>query len=151
MKASSRPAPNAATLTDATIAPPGGCANGSDVAARPRPAHPLAQVHPPAVHRNVTAGAEGEEVARGIAAALRGMAERPEVTAMLGQIRCPTLVLVGRLDRISPPEEMRAIADAIPDARFVPIAQAGHMSPMENPEDVNAAMLSFLAEIADGA
>ena len=83
---------------------------------------------------------------RGIAAAARGMAERPDVTALLGQIRCPTLVLVGRLDRISTPDEMRAIADAIPGSRFVPIAEAGHMSPMENPDAVSAAMLGFLAE-----
>ena len=84
---------------------------------------------------------------RGIAAAARGMAERPDVTALLGQIRCPTLVLVGRLDRISTPDQMRAIADAIADARFVPIAEAGHVSPMENPDAVSAAMLEFLAEI----
>jgi len=84
---------------------------------------------------------------RGIAAAARGMADRPDVTGLLGQIRCPTLVLVGRLDRFSTPDEMRAIADAIPGARFVPIAEAGHMSPMENPDAVNAAMLRFLAEL----
>jgi len=84
---------------------------------------------------------------RAIAAASRGMAERPDVTGMLGQIRCPTLVLVGQLDRISTPDEMRAIADAIPGARFVPIADAGHVSPMENPDAVNTAMLEFLAEL----
>ena len=84
---------------------------------------------------------------RGIAAASRGMAERPDVTSMLGQIGCPTLVLVGRLDRISTPEEMRAIADAIPGARLVIIGEAGHVSPMENPDEVNAAMIEFLAEL----
>jgi len=82
---------------------------------------------------------------RAVAAALRGMAERPDVTGWLGQIGCPTLVLVGRLDRISTPDEMRAIAGALPDARFVPIAEAGHVSPVENPDAVNAAMLEFLA------
>jgi len=82
----------------------------------------------------------------GIAAAARGMAERPDVASLLADITCPTLVLVGELDVISPPAEMRAIAEAIPRARFVPIAGAGHMAPLENPAEVNAAMLAFLAE-----
>jgi len=81
----------------------------------------------------------------GIAAALRGMAERPDVTARLAEIACPTLVIVGREDAISTPQEMAAIARAIPGARLVEIAGAGHMSPMEKPEEVNAAMLEFLA------
>jgi pimeloyl-ACP methyl ester carboxylesterase len=93
--------------------------------------------------RRVILGAQPQ----GIAAAARGMAERPDVTSMLGQIDCPTLVLVGRLDRISTPEEMREIADAIPGARLVPIGEAGHMSPMENPKEVNAALLAFLEEL----
>lgn len=85
---------------------------------------------------------------RGIAAASRGMARRPDFTAMLGQINCPALVVAGQLDRISTPEEMRAIADAIPGARFVEIPGAGHMSPLENPREANAALLQFLAELA---
>jgi 3-oxoadipate enol-lactonase len=84
---------------------------------------------------------------RGIAAASRGMARRPDSTALLGQINCPALVLAGQLDRISTPDQMRAIAGAIPGARFAEIPGAGHMSPLENPRDVNAALLQFLAEL----
>ena len=50
----------------------------------------------------------------GIAAAQRGMAARPDVTEMLPHINVPTLVLVGEHDAISPPAEMKEIADAIP-------------------------------------
>ena len=81
---------------------------------------------------------------RGIAAAARGMAVRPDMTAALGRIRCPTLVIVGREDSVSPPGEMRAIADAIPAARFVEIADAGHLSAVEQPDRVSGAMLDFL-------
>ena len=81
----------------------------------------------------------------GIAAASRGMGRRPDMTPRLGEIRCPVLVLVGALDAISPPAEMRAIAEAIPGARLVEIPGAGHMSPMERPAEVNAAILDFLA------
>ena len=74
---------------------------------------------------------------RGIAAAARGMAVRPDMTASLGRIRCPTLVLVGREDGVSPPGEMRAIAAAIPAARFVEIAGAGHLTAVEQPDRVS--------------
>ncbi len=84
---------------------------------------------------------------KGIAAAGRGMAQRPDVTATLGEIDCPTLVLVGELDAISTAEEMRRIARAIPGARFVEIAGCGHMSTMEKPAEVSAALLEFLGQL----
>ncbi len=84
---------------------------------------------------------------QGIAAAGRGMAERPDVTSMLAQIDCPTLVVVGQFDAISTPDEMRAIAGAIPGSQLVEIAGSGHMSPMEKPAEFNRAMLEFLATL----
>ncbi len=81
---------------------------------------------------------------RGIAAAQRGMAERPDSTPSLKDIAVPTLVIVGEYDLISPPDEMRAIADAIPGARFEVIQGAGHMSPMERPEAFNAVLRAWL-------
>ena len=79
-----------------------------------------------------------------IAAAHRGMAIRPDVTSLLPNLRFPTLVIVGEHDVISPPQEMRTIADAIPQARFVQIPAAGHLAPMENPAAVNRAISDFL-------
>ncbi len=84
---------------------------------------------------------------QGIAAAALGMAQRPDMTASLVEIRCPTLVVVGQDDAISPPAEMRGIAEAIPGARFVEIPAAGHMSPLENPAAVSAAIVAFLATL----
>jgi 3-oxoadipate enol-lactonase len=83
----------------------------------------------------------------GIAAAARGMAERPDMTSALSEIACPTLVLAGQSDVISPPSEMRTMAEAIPGAKFVEISAAGHMAPLENPAEVNAAIASFLATV----
>lgn len=80
-----------------------------------------------------------------VAAVNRGMAERRDMTAELSQIGCPTLVIVGQHDAISPPDEMRAIAERIPTAQLVEIPEAGHMTPMEKPAEVNAAILEFLA------
>ena len=84
----------------------------------------------------------------GIAAALRGMAARPDRQALLPTIRVPTLVIVGEDDIISPAAEMRSLAEAIPGARFAEIPQAGHMAPLENPAAVNDALRSFLAGAA---
>jgi 3-oxoadipate enol-lactonase len=81
----------------------------------------------------------------GIAAALRGMARRNDVTAELAKIDVPTLVLCGEHDSISTPAEMRQIAAAMPAAEYVEIAGAGHMAPLENPSLVNAKIREFLA------
>jgi pimeloyl-ACP methyl ester carboxylesterase len=80
-----------------------------------------------------------------IAAALRGMARRPDVRASLPGIQVPALVLVGAEDAISPPQEMREIATALPQAEFVEVPAAGHMSPLENPAAVNDALIRFVA------
>lgn len=80
----------------------------------------------------------------GIAAALRGMADRPDVTGLLGNFRIPALVVCGKEDAISPPAEMQQIATALPRAKYVEIAAAGHMAPLEQPAAVNAAIRDFL-------
>jgi 3-oxoadipate enol-lactonase len=79
-----------------------------------------------------------------IAAAQRGMAARPDVTALLPKIEVPTLVLVGDADAISSPDEMQTIAAAIPNADLVVIPNSGHMTTMENPALVNEALIRFL-------
>lgn len=50
-----------------------------------------------------------------------------DVTALLPQVRCPTLVLHSRHDRRVPFEEGRLIAGAIPGAEFVPIDSGNHL------------------------
>lgn len=78
------------------------------------------------------------------AATLRGLAERSDFTSMLPKIDCPTLLIVGRQDAISPPAEMEAMARAIPSARLMEIEDAGHVTPLEAPEAVSRAMEEFL-------
>lgn len=79
-----------------------------------------------------------------IAAAHRGMAVRPDVTSFLPTLRLPTLVICGEHDVISPPDEMKAIAEAIPGARYALVSHAGHMAPMEQPQTVNDAIRRFV-------
>jgi pimeloyl-ACP methyl ester carboxylesterase len=81
---------------------------------------------------------------RACAAAQRGMAARADYRPELGRIDLPTLVLCGEKDIISPPQEMREIAAAIPRARYIEVPAASHMAPLERPQPVNAALDSFL-------
>lgn len=79
----------------------------------------------------------------GLAAAQRGMAEREDVRSLLPSITVPTLVVVGREDVISPVEEMRGIAEAVPGAQFHIVEGAGHMSPLERPDEFNRVLSAF--------
>ena len=81
-----------------------------------------------------------------VAAALRGMAERPDMSHILPQISVPALVVCGADDAITPADEMREMANSMPQARFLEIANAGHMAPFENPGPVSAAILEFLSQ-----
>jgi pimeloyl-ACP methyl ester carboxylesterase len=69
---------------------------------------------------------------------------RPDSRPDLPAIGCPTLVLVGDSDGITPPAHAREMADAIPGARLVVVPECGHMSPMERPEAVARALGEWL-------
>ncbi|MCH7685106.1 MAG: alpha/beta hydrolase [Planctomycetes bacterium] len=88
---------------------------------------------------------------RSIAAALLGMSQRPDSTAMLAEITTPTLVIAGAEDKLIPALEMKQMAEAIPEAKFVEIPHAGHMAPMEDPQTVNDAMARFLESVNEPA
>ena len=69
---------------------------------------------------------------------------RPDSRPGLGSIKCPTLVLVGDGDEATPPELAREIAGAIAGARLVMIADCGHLSTLEQPEKVTAALVDWM-------
>jgi pimeloyl-ACP methyl ester carboxylesterase len=83
----------------------------------------------------------------GIAAALRGMAERPDMSPLLPKIKVPTLVIVGEEDQITTADEMSRMASAIPGATFLKVPGAGHMAPLEQPDPVNEAIKRFLQNL----
>lgn len=82
---------------------------------------------------------------QGIAAALNGMAERPDSTELLASISVPALFVAGSEDVITPASEMREMAGATPECEFVEVPGAGHMAPCERPAEVNEALAAFLA------
>lgn len=77
--------------------------------------------------------------------ALRAVTGRTNLLPRLGTITVPTTVIVGELDSATTPDKAEAIAAAIPGAKLVKVPQAGHHSPLENPEVVTAALREHLA------
>jgi pimeloyl-ACP methyl ester carboxylesterase len=62
----------------------------------------------------------------------------------LAAIRCPTLVLVGEQDGLTPPDRAAEMAQAIPDSRLVTLTDCGHLSAAEQPEKVTQALVELL-------
>jgi pimeloyl-ACP methyl ester carboxylesterase len=75
---------------------------------------------------------------------MRAIMGRPDSRPLLGAIRCPTLVLVGDGDVATPPEVAREIAAGIAGSTLVVVPQCGHLSTLERPQEVNAALSDWL-------
>lgn len=69
----------------------------------------------------------------------------------LQRIEVPTLVLVGEHDRVTPPELSRQMAAALPNASYVEVPDAGHISNVENPVVFNQLVRAFLSSRAPHA
>ncbi len=80
----------------------------------------------------------------GVAAAQRAMAKRPDSTPGLAAIACPTLVVVGEEDTLTPPPESEKMAAGIKGARLVRIPGAGHLANVEAPALFDQALLEFV-------
>jgi pimeloyl-ACP methyl ester carboxylesterase len=82
----------------------------------------------------------------GVKGCLLAMAVRTETTNNLNKINIPTLVICGSEDKLTPPNVMKAMADQIPNSKFVLVDSAGHMTPIENSEVVNKSIKDFLVQ-----
>ena len=85
--------------------------------------------------------------AQGIAAASRGMGQRADSTDLLAGITCPTLVVVGEQDVLTPPGVAQEYAAQIPGAQCVVIQHAGHLSNLEQPEAFLQTIREFLGSL----
>jgi 3-oxoadipate enol-lactonase len=70
-----------------------------------------------------------------------------DIPARLGEIRCPTLILVGESDPITTPAVARGLHDAIRGSKIEVIPDAAHMVTLERPTAVNDAVQAFLGEL----
>ncbi len=74
----------------------------------------------------------------------RAILGRPDSRTDLPRYACPTLVLVGRQDALTPLEVNAEMAGLIPGAKFVVVENSGHLPTMERPEAVTAVLRYWL-------
>ncbi|MGZ5180449.1 MAG: alpha/beta fold hydrolase [Ramlibacter sp.] len=77
----------------------------------------------------------------------RAVMARPDARPHLPAIRCPTLVMCGEDDQLTPIDRSREIAALVPGARLVAVPECGHMLTMEQPGAVNAQLRRWLARL----
>ena len=75
----------------------------------------------------------------------RAIMSRADSRPGLAEITCPTLVMVGDGDQLTPPDHAREIASGIPAARLEIIPDCGHLSTLERPDTVNRALADWVA------
>lgn len=74
----------------------------------------------------------------------RAIISRPDSRPLLSSIKCPTLVLVGDGDELTPPVLAQEMAGGIAGARLTVIPGCGHISTLEQPDAVSAALAEWL-------
>ena len=84
----------------------------------------------------------------GVIGCLIAMTGRTDTSEAISKFKLPALLICGQEDKLTPPEVMKSVAAKISNAKFVTISGAGHMTPIENPEEFNKTVLSFLSGLS---
>lgn len=80
-----------------------------------------------------------------VVSALGAMKTRPDSAPLLAGLSCPTLVICGDEDVLTPPSDSEAMVAALPSATGVFMPQVGHLSNLEAPVKFNQALAEFLS------
>ena len=80
----------------------------------------------------------------------RALMARADARLHLGTVACPTLVMCGDSDQLTPPECSLEIAQLIKGAEFTLVPDCGHMLTMERPAEVNSVLLKWLSQQCRG-
>lgn len=75
----------------------------------------------------------------------RAIMSRPDSRPGLPAIRCPTLVLVGEADRVTPPALAQEIAEGVSNAKLRVVPLCGHLSALEQPSAVSEALVDWMS------
>jgi pimeloyl-ACP methyl ester carboxylesterase len=76
----------------------------------------------------------------------RAIIDRADSRRMLVDIDIPTVVIVGRQDQVTPLPRSEEMAADIADSRLIVLEECGHMSPLEKPAEVTAALRRWLSQ-----
>ena len=80
--------------------------------------------------------------------AQRAMAARSDALEVLREMHVPTLVVVGEEDVLSPPADAGVMAAALSDCELLLIPKVGHLTPVEAPAEVTAALQGLVRRVA---
>nr|WP_277347873.1 alpha/beta fold hydrolase [Salipiger mangrovisoli] len=72
--------------------------------------------------------------------------DRPDQTDVLRRFGGPTLILCGVQDRLCPPERHTLMKSLMPQAKLEILADCGHLTTLENPQETTAAMSRWLED-----
>jgi len=81
----------------------------------------------------------------------RAAMHRADTRDLLPRVHVPALVVCGREDQITPFSLSQEMASLLPDAELVAVAEAGHMSILEQPAAVVGALVRWLGRVDDAA
>jgi pimeloyl-ACP methyl ester carboxylesterase len=87
--------------------------------------------------------ARAETRAASLIAGIEALRDRPDRSGELDAIRCPTLLVCGEADQVTPVAEMRGMAEAISGSTFTVVPEAGHLCHVEAPEAFERALAPF--------
>lgn len=88
----------------------------------------------------------GDQTAKRIRNQQKAFAARTDRRPMLASIQCPTLIICGREDAITPIEHSHELAAGIADSTLVVLEQCGHIPTLEQPSVTVASILHFLRQ-----
>lgn len=100
-----------------------------------------------AEYREVFAAVDAESILN----SLPSLTGRNSVVSRLAEINVPSVVIVGAEDASLPVGRSQVIHDKLADSELLVIPEAGHLSALEQPERVNAAVKDFLARLQTAA
>jgi pimeloyl-ACP methyl ester carboxylesterase len=83
-----------------------------------------------------------------LVATVRALAGRPDSGETASSMGVPALVLVGEADLLTPPAEAAELAGLLPSAKLATLPEAGHLTPLERPDDVKEELFLFLSKAA---
>jgi pimeloyl-ACP methyl ester carboxylesterase len=89
-----------------------------------------------------------EQPLTNLVATLQALAERPDSRETAPGMDIPALVLVGEHDALTPPKDAEELAGLLPTGGLVRVPGAGHLTPMEKPDEVGEELVVFLSTAA---
>jgi len=82
-----------------------------------------------------------------IQAALKALADRPDMSETMQHCKKPVLLICGKEDTITPPAVMESMENILPKGQLIIVSEAGHLVPLEAPTVFHEAVLSFLGHL----